>query len=89
MKNISASLVVLFLSVLSTTPGPAVGATPPAHARQFPRISLVEENARHIKQTPNVRFRTGVAHLPASVTSDVFQTACRPEAADLGASAAA
>ena len=85
MKNISASLVVLFLSVLSTTSGQAAGATPPAHARPFPPNSLVEENVRQIGQIPKVRFRTGVARLPASITSDVVQTACRPEAADLGA----
>jgi pimeloyl-ACP methyl ester carboxylesterase len=85
MKNISARLVVLFLGALSTTSGPAADASPPANARQFTPDFLVRPNARQVRQIPELRLRAGVARLPASITSDVVQTACVQEAADLGA----
>jgi pimeloyl-ACP methyl ester carboxylesterase len=86
MRNVSARHLILFLSVLSTAWAQVPNPTLPPNLRHYslPYFPF-KPGVPQVKQIPQLQRRGEGARLPASITSDVVQDTCVPEAAALGA----
>ena len=90
VSRTQASACILALLTLAATPPMAAWAqvpnpTPPLNARNSIPDFPIRPGTLHVKQLPKHLRHAEGARLPASITSDVDQTACVQDAADLGA----